>query len=68
MESQYNINIPLNFNQVVDIVKQSSEKEKDILKRILENEQEICIPEEHKTLVRERMKLSKENPSILLKS
>jgi len=61
-----NLNIPLNFNQVVDIVKQLTPKEKTKLKEVLEGEQEIDIPEKHKNIVRQRMKASEADPSRLL--
>jgi hypothetical protein len=61
-----NLNIPLNFNQVVDIVKQLTPKEKTKLKEVLESEQEIDIPEKHKNIVRQRMKASEADPSRLL--
>ena len=60
-----NLNIPLNFNQVVDIVKQLSPQEKTKLKEVLESEQED-IPEEHKNIVRQRIKASEADPSRLL--
>lgn len=60
-----NLNIPLNFNQVVDIVKQLSPQEKVKLKEVLESEQED-IPEEHKNIVRQRIKASEADPSRLL--
>ena len=68
MQTHNNIklNIPLDFNQVVDIVKQLSPKEKTKLKEVLESEQEIDIPEEHKNIVRQRMKASEADPSRLL--
>ena len=60
MQTQYNINlnIPLNFSQVVDIVRQLSPSEKTKLKEVLEGEQNIVIPEEHKNMVRQRIKTS----------
>lgn len=61
-----NLNIPLNFNQVVDIVKQLSPKEKAKLKEVLDNKSEIDISEEHKNIVRQRMKASEADPSRLL--
>jgi len=61
-----NLNIPLNFNQVVDIVKQLSPKEKAKLKEVLDNKSEIDIPEEHKNIVRQRMKASEADPSRLI--
>lgn len=69
MNSQHiKLNVPLSFNQVLDIVRQLTPKEKIELKEMLKNElQEIDdIPEEHKNIVRERLKASQENPSRLL--
>lgn len=53
------LNIPLSFKQVVDIVKQLSPSEKQQLSEVLRTEQnidDIVIPEEHKQIVRERIK------------
>lgn len=69
MNSQHiKLNVPLSFNQVLDIVRQLTPMEKIELKEMLKNElQEIDdIPEEHKNIVRERLKASQENPSRLL--
>jgi hypothetical protein len=52
------LNIPLNFTQVVDIVKQLSVSEKQQLSKVLLKEQDtndIVIPEEHKRIVLERI-------------
>jgi hypothetical protein len=68
MQTEHNIklNIPLNFNQVLDIVRQLSPKDKLRLQNVLENEQPADIPEDHKNIVRQRIKASKSNPSSLL--
>ena len=53
------LNISLSFKQVVDIVKQLSPSEKQTLSELLWMEQDIddiVIPEEHKQIVRERIK------------
>jgi len=59
MSSQHvQLNIPLSFKQVVDIVRQLSPSEKQQLSEVLWREQtidQIAIPEEHKQLVRERI-------------
>jgi hypothetical protein len=63
------LNVPLTFNQMVDIVRQLSPQEKLKLKKVLQESQdmdEYDIPEEHKNIVRERMKASQEDPSRLL--
>ncbi|MFA5648906.1 MAG: addiction module protein [Bacteroidales bacterium] len=61
-----NLNVPLNFNLVIDIVRQLSTEEKAKLKEVLESEQEVDIPEEHKNIVRRRVKASEADPSRLL--
>jgi len=60
------INVPLNFNQVVDIVRQLSPKDKMKLKAVLQEEQNMVIPEKQKEIVRQRMKVSDADPSRLL--
>lgn len=60
------INVPLNFNQVVDIVRQLSPKDKMKLKAVLQEEQNMVIPERQKEIVRQRMKASDADPSRLL--
>lgn len=53
------LNIPLSFKQVVDIVRQLSPSEKQQLGEVLWTEQnidDIVIPEEHKQIVKERIK------------
>lgn len=53
------LNIPLSFKQVVDIVRQLSPSEKQQLGEVLWTEQnidDIVIPEEHMQIVRERIK------------
>lgn len=63
------LNVPLSFNQVVDIVLQLSAKDKIKLKKVLEEAADIDdyeIPEEHKNIVRQRIKASETNPSRLL--
>jgi len=63
------LNVPLNFNQVVDIVRQLSPKERIKLKEVLQETQDIddyVIPEEHKNIVRQRIKASEADPSRLL--
>ena len=55
---QVQLNIPLSFRQVVDIVRQLSPFEKQQLGEVLWTEQNIdniVIPEAHKQIVRERI-------------
>lgn len=63
------LNVPLNFNQVIDIVKQLSPKEKQQLSEILWAEKsaaDIEIPEEHKQIVLKRLKRMEEHPESCL--
>lgn len=70
MDSQHiQLNVPLSFKQVVDIVKQLSPSEKKQLSEVLEAEQnvdDIIIPEEHKQIVRERIKKYEDSPDSYL--
>ena len=59
------LNIPLSFKQVIDIVKQLSPSEKQQLGEVLLTEQnidEMVIPEAHKQTVRERIKKYENSP------
>lgn len=54
-------NLPLSFDQVFELVKQLPMEQKKKLVKVLQKESSINedIPEQHKTLVRERIKNSK---------
>ena len=63
------LNIPLNFNQVVNLVRQLSPSEKQQLSDVLWTEQNIddtIIPEEHRQIVRERIKKYENSPDSYL--
>jgi putative addiction module component (TIGR02574 family) len=63
------IHVPLSFNQIIDIVRQLSPKEKLQLSSVLwdeTEEKEIDIPEEHKQIVRQRLKRMEEQPESCL--
>ena len=63
------LNISLSFKQVVEIVKQLSPSEKQMLSEVLWTEQDIndiVIPEEHKQIVRERIKKYENSPDSYL--
>ena len=60
------LNMPLNFTQVVDIVRQLSVSEKQQLSEVLWKEQtidNIVIPEDHKQIVLERIAKYENNAS-----
>jgi hypothetical protein len=63
------LNVPLSFNQLIDVVRQLSPKEKVQLSGVLWDEtqdEEIIIPEEHKQIVRQRLKRMEEQPESCL--
>jgi len=63
------LNVPLSFTQVIDIVMQLSSTEKRQLSEVLLNEQNvdnIDIPEEHKQIVLARIKKYESNPNSYL--
>jgi hypothetical protein len=65
MNAQLNINIGL--QEIVDLVKQLPVEEKGQLFHLLEEEQYVNnIPEEHKALVRERIKKNNDNPERMI--
>lgn len=66
---QIQLNVPLSFNQLIDLVRQLSPKEKLQLSGVLWDEtqnEEISIPEEHKQIVRQRLKRMEEQPESCL--
>jgi hypothetical protein len=63
------LNVPVSFEQVIDLVKQLSPTEKQQLSEVLLTEQstdDIEIPEAHKELVRERIKKYEDKPGSYL--
>ena len=70
MDVQYvQLNVPISFGQVVDIVRQLSPSEKQQLGQVLRDEQsvdDIVIPESHKLIVRERIKKYENSPDSYL--
>jgi len=70
MNSQHiQLNIPISFKQVIDIVKQLSPIEKQQLSEVLWTEQstgDMIIPEEHQQIVRQRIKNYENQPNSYL--
>jgi hypothetical protein len=61
------LNIKIGLKEIVDLVKQLPIEEKGQLFHLLEEEQYANnIPEEHKMLVRERIKKSNKNPERMV--
>jgi len=70
MDTQHiHLKVPLSFDQLIDLVRQLSPKEKQVLGNVLWNEfneEEIDIPEEHMKIVRQRLKRMDECPESSL--
>jgi putative addiction module component (TIGR02574 family) len=63
------LNVPLSFNQLIDLVRQLSPKEKLQLSGAMWDEtaeEDITIPEAHKQIVRQRLKRMEEQPKSCL--
>ena len=61
-----NIYLPLQFNQLVDLVKTLPKKEKQKLMDILEEDIPVVIPEWQKQEVRKRIKKYEKHPELLI--
>lgn len=59
------INIQINFQQIIEAVKQLSPKEKLKLNELIW-EDDSSIPIEHQQLVTDRIKNSRQNPATML--
>lgn len=68
MTASANIFLPLKFTQIFELVKQLPNKEKQQLLGLLRKDQEknMPIPEEHKKIVRQRVKKYAKNPDALI--
>lgn len=66
----FQINVPLSLNQIIDIVRQLSPKEKLQISSVLwdeTEETEIDIPEKHKLIVEQRLKRMEDQPESCLR-
>jgi putative addiction module component len=68
MSASTNIYLPINPKQLFELVRQLPTKEKEQLLGLLQQEREetMPIPEEHKRLVRQRIKKYTQHPEELL--
>jgi hypothetical protein len=68
MSASSQIYLPLDFNQLYELVKQLPSKDKQLLLSLLKQELEenIPIPEKHKKLVRRRVRHYKQHPEELV--
>ena len=63
--SNVHVKIDLSFQQLTDIVKQLSPSEKLKLSDVIWDEK-MEVPEEHRKLVMQRMKKSRQNPERMI--
>jgi len=61
-----NIYLPLQFNQLVDIIKALPKKEKQQLIYVLQQDEPESIPEWQKQEVRKRIKKYNKHPELLI--
>ena len=66
MPSTTNIYLPLQFNQLVDLIKALPKKEKQQLIDVLEQDVLDAIPEWQKQEVRKRVKKYNKHPELLI--
>lgn len=66
MPNTTNIYIPLQFNQLVDLIKALPKKEKQQLIELLEKDEPENIPEWQKQEVRKRIKKYNKHPELLV--
>lgn len=61
-----NIYLPLQFNQLVELIKTLPKKEKQQLMNVLQQDEPVTIPEWQKQEVRKRIKKYDKNPKLLI--
>ncbi len=66
MPATPNIYLPLQFNQLVDLVKKLPKKEKQKLMDVLQQDVQVTIPEWQKQFVRKSIKKYKSHPELLI--
>jgi hypothetical protein len=66
MPSETNIYLPLQFNQLIDLVKKLPKKEKQKLLDVLQDDVPDVIPEWQKQEVRKRIKKYEKHPELLI--
>ena len=66
MPATRNIYLPLQFNQLVDLVKKLPKKEKQKLMDVLQEDVPVVIPEWQKQEVRKRIKKYEKHPELLI--
>lgn len=66
MPATTNIYLPLQFNQLIELIKSLPKKEKQLLFDILQQDEPADIPEWQKQEVRKRIKRYNKHPELLI--
>jgi hypothetical protein len=56
MSTTAHINIPLSFNQIIDLIKQLPKTQQKKIISLIQEQDDFMVPEWHKEIVRERIK------------
>lgn len=56
MSSSAHLNIPLSFNQIIDLIKQLPKKQQEKIVELIQEQEDFEVPEWHKEIVRERIR------------
>jgi hypothetical protein len=67
MSSSANLNIPLSFNQIIDLIKQLPKKQQEKIVSLIQEQDNFEVPEWHKKIVLDRIKKEKLNEGVLWK-
>ncbi|MES2138540.1 MAG: hypothetical protein V4511_02450 [Bacteroidota bacterium] len=64
MSSSAHLNIPLSFNQIIDLIKQLPKTQQEKLVLLIQKQEDFDVPEWHKKIVLDRIKKEKLNEGI----
>lgn len=56
MSSSAHLNIPLSFNQIIDLIKQLPKKQQEKIVELIQEQDDFEVPEWHKKIVLERLR------------
>lgn len=59
METSAHINVPLSFNQIIDLIKQLPKTQQKKIVSLIQEQDDFKVPEWHKKIVLDRIKNSK---------
>lgn len=64
MSSSAHLNIPLSFNQIIDLIKQLPKTQQAKIVSLIQEQDDLEVPEWHKKIVLERIKKEKLSEGI----